>query len=304
MNNTSCFILGLFAAAGSVSAETVFTGEARYDGRIVRQNDKEITVQPKKGAEVTIPRDQATAIYDDDGNLIWSHPSIVKTDPTPEGKTRIEIPQTETGGPYRGLHLGLGGSFGVLWPSGLVSSFPLGTTPEYSYDFTITGTGAWYYTNDQAITFSLGYARRNVPIAGIIESGSTGNGYWPMDYIDARIGHRSHSGIFFIEPGLLTAINLTRAALIVDTASGRYTNTSYGTPAYLALYLSIGANIQITRQVFGFGAVRAEHGITPAVTGEAPTATDITGKVLSTAPIRLIPFGISFQLGTTWRFEL
>lgn len=304
MNNASRFVFALLAASSSVTAETIFTGDARYEGRILRQNEKEILVQPKKGAAITIDREQATAIYDDEGNLIWSHPSIVKNDPTPEGKAKVEIPQTESGGPYRGLHIGVGGSFGGFWPSGLVSSFPLGTTPSYRYDFTITSNGAWYYMNDQAVTFSLGYARRIMPIDGISESGSTGNGSWALDYIDARIGHRSHSGIFFIEPGLLTAVSLARAALIVDTASGRYTNSSYGTPTYLALYLAIGAHFQITRQIFGFAAIRAEHGFTPAVTGEAPTATDITGKVLSTAPIRLIPFGVSVQVGATWRFEL
>ncbi len=282
----------------------MFTQNGRIDGALVRQSEKEIAIQPKGAAEIVLNRSEILTLHDDEGNLIWSHPSIVKNDPTPEAAMKIELPAQESGSAYHGLHVGLAGSFGALWPSGLVSNFPLGTTLDYSYGFEIAGTSAWYYGGNHALVFGLGYARRNIPISGIIEKGITGNGTWAMDYLDVRLGHRSHSGIFFIEPGLLTAVNLTKAPLTVNTATGTLTNNSYGTPTYVALYLSVGANFPITRQIFGLCSVRVEHAISAAVTGNAPTATDVSGNVLSTAPINLVPFSISVQLGATWRFDL
>jgi hypothetical protein len=303
VNAASTITLCIFFCS-ALNAESVFTQNGRLDGNLVRQNEKEIVIQPKGAAEIILNRNEVLTLYDDEGNLIWSHPSIVRNDPTPETATKIELPAPEPGSAYRGLHVGVSGSFGLIWPSGIVSNFPLGTTIDYNYGFEIAGTSAWYYGNNQALIFGLGYARRNMPIAGIIEHGVVSNGYWPMDYLDVRIGHRSHSGIFFIEPGLLTAVNLTKAPLTVNTASGTWTNNSYGTPTYLALYFSMGASFPITRQIFGLCSVRVEHGISPAVTGAAPTATDVSGNVLSTAPINLVPFGVSFQLSATWRFDL
>lgn len=290
--------------AGNVSAETIFTSEARYDGEIVRQNEKEIVVKNKNTPEVTIPREQVTAIYDNDGNVTWSHPSIVKNDQTPEKETKLEIPSTETTGPYRGWHVGIAGAFGVIWPSGIFSSFPLGTTPGYRFAYEAGARAAWYYSNQNALSLGLGYARRNVPISGIIEGGNTNNGYWPMDYLDARIGFRSHSGIFFIEPGIVTAINLTNAPLTVETATRTLTNSTYKTPTYVAFYISVGANIPVTKQIFAFAAARVEHAVTPAVSGDAPTATDVNGKILSTAPINLILFSASLELGISYKLDL
>jgi len=281
-------------------AETVFTSDARYDGEITRQNEKELAIKNKNSPEVVIPREQITAIYDNDGNVTWSHPSIVKNDQTPEKETKLELPSTEATGPYRGWHVGVAGAFGVIWPSGIFSSFPLGTTPDYRVAYEVGARGAWYYSNQNALTFGLGYARRNVPISGIIEGGNANNGYWPMDYLDARVGFRSHAGIFFFEPGIVTAINLTNAPLTVETASRTLTNSTYRTPAYVAFYISVGANFPVTKQIFAFAAARVEHGVTPAVSGDAPTATDVNGKILSTAPINLIMFSASLELGVLY----
>lgn len=296
--------LAILCIAGNLAAETVFTNDGRYDGEITRQNEKELAIKNKNSPEVVIPREQITAIYDNAGNVAWSHPSIVKSDPTPEKETKLEIPSTEATGPYRGWHVGVAGAFGVIWPSGIFSSFPLGTTPDYSIAYEVGVRGAWYYSNQNALTLGLGYARRNVPISGIIEGGNANNGYWPMDYLDARVGFRAHAGIFFFEPGIVTAINLTNAPLTVETASRTLTNSTYRTPAYVAFYISVGANFPVTKQIFAFAAARVEHGVTPAVSGDAPTATDVNGKILSTAPISLILFSASLELGVLYKLDL
>jgi hypothetical protein len=295
-------LVGLFSQA--LFAATVFTREGRSDGELKKQNEKEIVIQPKSGPEIVIPREQILAIYDNEGTLLWSHPSIVQSDPTPEKKTageKIELMNTDSPARYRGWHLGATGGFGVVWPSGLFSSFPLGTGPDYRPVIGIEATAARYYQNNQALTLGLGYTRRNIPVTGISESGVTGNGYWPIDYLDLRVGHRTHADIFFLEGGLLVAVKISNAPLNVETASQNLTSSAYDPRSYFAVYAAFGINFPITRQLFGLCMVRVEHGLTAAVTGNAPTATSVAGDVLSTAPISLVPFSATIQLGAAWR---
>lgn len=287
---------------GAVHAEAVFTADGKIEGKILRNDDKTLVLQPSPGNEVSLVKENVLAIYDDEGNLIWANPSIQQNDPTPEAKgRRIELPPATGRLNYRGLHLGVAGAAGMLWPNATFSTFPLGTSPDYRMMFEGKASAAWYTDDKSAFVGSLGYAARRIPVHGINASGVIADGYWPMEYLDVRVGYRLHSDIFFIEAGLLTAITLANAPLTVETTSRTITNYDYTPRTYLALYFAVGMHLPITQQLYGTAMVRVDHAVTPALTGAAPTATGVAGEVISTAPISLVPLSGSLELGLSWR---
>ena len=299
-------VIRIFALLGLVTlptyGETVFTESDKVTGKLTRNSDTEVVVQPPTGAAVALPKEKVLAIYDDEGNLVWSNPTIQQNDPTPEAKDRrLELPPAGGRLNYRGLHLAATGGVGVLWPNATFSTFPLGTSPDYRLMSEINATAAWYREDNQALVAGLGYAARRFPVHGINAGGVIADGYWPMDYLDVRAGYRFHSDIFFIEAGLLTAIKLANAPLTVETTSRTITNYDYTPRTYLALYFSVGMNMPITQQLFGIAQVRVDHAVTAALTGNAPTATGVAGEVVSTAPISLVPLSGAVQLGLGWR---
>ncbi|MFO1469517.1 MAG: hypothetical protein U1F27_00595 [Turneriella sp.] len=303
---SGAFFSGVFLIVGllvrHLHAETVFTETEKFTGKMLRNTDQEVTLKPEKGGEISLSKEKVLAIYDDEGNLIWANPVIQQSDPTPEAKgRRIELPPESGRLNYRGLHLGVAGSAGMLWPNATFSTFPLGTSPDYRPLFEGKAAIAWYTDDKQAFVGSLGYAARRIPVHGINASGVIADGYWPMEYLDVRAGYRLHSDIFFLEAGLLTAIKLANAPLTVETTSRTITNYDYTPRTYLALYFAVGMYLPITQQLYGTATVRVDHAVTPALTGAAPTATGVAGEVISTAPISLVPLSGSLEIGLSWR---
>lgn len=301
----ACFV-GIFIFVGllapQIHGETVFTETEKFSGKMLRNTDKEVALKPERGSEISLSKEKVLAIYDDEGTLIWSNPAIEQNDPTPEAKAaRMELPRASGRLNYRGLHLGVAGGAGMLWPNATFSTFPLGTSPDYRVMTEINATAAWYTDDNQAFVGGLGYAARRLPVHGTSAGGVIADGYWPMEYLDVRAGYRMHSDIFFIEAGLLTAIKLANAPLTVETTSRTITNYDYTPRTYLALYFSLGMNMPITQQLYVTAQVRVDHAVTPALTGNAPTATGVAGEVISTAPISLVPLSGSLQLGLSWR---
>ena len=287
--------------APQIRGETVFTETEKISGKMLRNTDQEVALKPEKGSEISISKEKILAIYDDEGGLIWANPAIQQNDPTPEAKERrLELPPASGRLNYSGLHIGAAGGAGMLWPNATFSTFPLGTSPDYRVMTEVGATVAWYTDDSQAFVGGLGYAARRLPVHGI-NAGVIADGYWPMDYLDVRGGYRFQSDIFFLEAGLLTAIKLANAPLTVETASRTITSYDYTPRTYLAIYFSIGMNLPITQQLYGIAQVRIDHAVTPALTGNAPTATGVAGEVISTAPISLVPLSGSLQLGLSWR---
>lgn len=294
--------ISLFLAfCASIHAETVFTADGKVEGKLLRNDEKTVVVRPLKGAEVSLVKENVLAIYDDEGTLIWSNPAIEQNDPTPEAKAaRLELPRAAGRLNNRGLHLGVAGGAGMLWPNATFSTFPLGTSPDYRVMTEVNATAAWYIDDSQALVGGLGYAARRLPVHGI-NAGVIADGYWPMEYLDVRSGYRMHSDIFFIEAGLLTAMKLANAPLTVETTGRTITNYDYTPRTYLALYFSLGMNLPITQQLYVTAQVRIDHAVTPALTGNAPTATGVSGEVISTASMSLVPLSGTLQLGLSWR---
>ena len=288
--------------APQIRGETVFTETGKSSGKMIRNTDTEVTLKPEKGSEITLGKEKVLAIYDDEGNLVWSNPAIEQNDPTPEAKDRrMELPRATGRLNYRGLHLGVAGGAGMLWPNATFSSFPLGASPDYRVMTEINATAAWYLDDSQAIVAGLGYGQRRIPVHGIYAGGVIADGYWPMDFLDVRAGYRVHSDVFFLEGGLLTAIKLADAPLTVETTSRTITSNGYTPRTYAALYFALGMNLPITQQLYLTTMVRVDHAVTPVVTGNAPTATGVNGEVISTAPISLVPLSGTLQLGVSWR---
>ena len=291
-----------FAICASIHAETVFTADGKVEGKLLRNDEKTVVVQPLKGPEVSLVKENVLAIYDGEGSLIWSNPAIQQNDPTPEAKAaRMELPRATGRLNYRGLHLGLSGGAGMLWPNATFSSFPLGASPDYRVMTEINATAAWYTDDSQAIVAGLGYGQRRIPVHGIYAGGVIADGYWPLDFLDVRAGYRIHSDIFFLEGGLLTAIKLANGPLTVETASRTITSYDYTPRTYLALYFALGMNLPITQDLFAMGFVRIDHAVSPAVVGNAPTATGVSGDVISTASMSLVPLSGNLQVGLSWR---
>ncbi len=298
-----CTILSaLSLLAPQIRGETVFTETEKFSGKMVRNSDKEVTLQPGNGSEISLNKEKVLAIYDDEGNLIWANPAIQQNDPTPEAKDRgMELPAASGRLNYRGWHLGLTGGAGMLWPNATFSSFPLGASPDYRVMTEMNATAAWYPDDSQAIVATVGYGQRRIPIHGINAGGVIADGYWPMDFLDVRGGYRIHSDIFFLEAGLLAAINLANAPLTVETASRTITSYDYTPRTFAALYFALGMNLPITQQLFATAMVRVDHAVSPAVAGNAPTATGVNGEVISAAPLSLVPLSGTIQLGLSWR---
>lgn len=295
----------LFACA-AISAETVITTGEKVQGKVLSIEDQRVVVRLASGEQVSLVKENILAIYDDEGREIWKSPTIVENDPTPElkgDKERIPLSQGTSVPRYRGLHIGLTGSYGILWPNATFSRFALGSSPDYRPLAGGQASAAWYFDDSQAVVGSLGYTARQIPIRGITAEGYIGDGYWPMDLLDVRAAYRVHSDFFFIEMGLLTALSISNAPLTVQTTNRTITNNSYTPKSYLALSFAIGINMHVTGQLYALSILRIDHAITSAVTGDAPTSTGVAGEVLSTAPIALLPMSGSIELGVAWRFN-
>jgi len=285
-----------------IYGETIFTETEKFSGKMIRNTDQEVTLKPEKGSEISLSKEKILAIYDDEGGLVWANPVIQQNDPTPEAKERrIELPSATGKLNYRGLHLGVAGGAGMLWPNATFSSFPLGASPDYRVMTEINASAAWYLDDSQAIVTGLGYGQRRIPVHGIYADGVIADGYWPMDFLDVRAGYRIHSDIFFLEGGLLAAIKLANAPLTVETASRTITSYDYTPRTYVALYFALGMNLPITQNLFITAMVRIDHAVSPAVVGNAPTATGVSGEVISTASMSLVPLSGTLQLGLSWR---
>lgn len=306
-------MLSLTVCAGNfLSAATVFTQDGRVDGELKRQTDKEIAVQPKNAAEVVVPRERITAVYDDEGKLLWSHPSIVKNDATPDAKsgTKLEIPGNDVGQHHKGIHVGVVGGYGIGYGNSTFSTYPISTGPGYAGMLEIGANLAWYSDTTGAWTGGIAWARREVAIQGInaVNLGAQGNGYWPIQFIDLRVGYRFHSGIFFLEPGLLFAIKTADAPITILTASSSVTGTVSDTQqkSFVAISLALGIKVPVAERFHFLAFIRVDHGVTPVLTGNLATSEGAANYgqpivVTSTAPVSLLLLEITGQLGLTYR---
>lgn len=308
MNTASRFFLhlALLASCPGLAAATIITQDKRFSGKITRDGKESISLKLESGGDITLLRNDILTVYDDEGALIWSHPSILKAEtPESEAKSKIEIQQAEIKSPFRGLHFGLTGGYGIGYGNATFSSYPLGSGPDYRTSLEVNASAAWYFSPTGALAFGLGGSQRDIAVKGINAAnlGVTGNGYWPMQFFDLRAGYRFQSDIFFVELGLLAAISTQYVPLTIETANSTTTGLLANTTqrSYVALSLALGANIPVWNQLFIITFVRADHGVTPAISSDIATAVDTNNNATSTAPLSLVPLTITGHLGVAWR---
>jgi hypothetical protein len=305
VNRTSAIAFAFFLNS-ALNAITVFTTDARHDGVILSENPREIILRKKDKTQITLNRDEILTMYDDQGNLLWTNPSIVHHDPTPDlppEQNKIQLPPSGTGGGYKGWHIYLSGSVGVSGPNATFGKFPLGMGPDFlPGSFDICSGAAWYFQPNQAIVGGLGYASRPLLVKNINVQGAAGDGYWSLQYFDLRGGYRVHSGSWFIEAGLIAAVPVGGTALRLDTTSGTLQSHAYDVRTYGALYGTLGSYFEITGRLHALAMLRVEHGITAAVVGNTPTSTGYGGGVNSYGELTLVPIVVALQLGVGWQY--
>lgn len=294
------------ALCANLAAATIFSQDKRFQGKITRDGKESVTMKLERGGEITLLRNDILTVYDDDGRLIWSHPSIIKPENGErDAQDKIEINQSETKSPFRGLHFGLTGGYGIGYGNATFSTYPLGSGPDYRTSIEVNASAAWYLNPAGAVTFGLGGSARDIAVKGINAAnlGVTGNGYWPMQFFDIRAGYRFQSDIFFIELGMLAAISTQYVPLTIETVNATTTGMLANTTqrSYAALSLALGVNIPVWNRLFIIGFVRADHGVTPVISSDIATAVDNNNRATSTAPLSLVPLTIMGHLGVSWR---
>jgi len=225
----------------------------------------------------------------------------------PEGRVEanpsIPFPQPiQKTASAQSLDLGLTANAGAIWPNGTLSSMPLGMGPDYGITGEVLALAAWYWDSRSALTLSLGYARRNLCVTGILEENAVRNAKWPIDYGIMRTGYRAYStDIFYLEGGFTLSVPLYTAkatfAPAVNTAS-----TQYSTPVSFSLFIAIGAKIPLANGFSFLSAVTFGQALSTTISGNTPTATDVSGNVVSSAPLRILPTDIALLLGIVKNF--
>jgi hypothetical protein len=313
VNTASRFFFALLVTAlfSQLAAATIFTRDARYVGKIISEDKENIVIhissfEDPKGDDISLRRSDILTIYDDEGTLVWSDQTIIKDNNADrDGKDKIEIQQSEIKSPYRRLHVGLTGGYGIGYGNATFSSYPLGSGPDYRSAIEVNASAAWYFNPSGALTFGLGGSARSFAVKNINAAnlGVQGNGYWPMQFLDIRAGYRFQSDIFFIELGALAAISTQNVPITVENASSTTTGMLANSTqrSYAALSLALGVNVPVWNQLFIIGFVRADHGVTPAITGDIAVVTDNNNNVISASPLSLVPLTITGHLGVAWR---
>lgn len=301
-SSLSGFLL-LFAAffLTPVSAALVVTKFDQIRGRIVRLEENRVILQADSGSEMNLSKEIILTIHDDEGKLLWSNPSIVLEDTTPDkpaapGRFIIakERPKWE---------IEASGGIGLMSVSTWFSTFPLGVRHDYRHLLEFNATGVRNLEGGGAFTASLGYSQRNLTASGITTDNVYGVAVWPMRFIDLRLGYRIREDWLFVEAGLLQTIQIGNSPLSIDSGSKttELSDARADTGGYLAFYLSLGAIIPVYRNLSGLLALRYDHGITSAVDASVATQTGASGEVVSSAPLRLIPWSVTLHLGVNYR---
>jgi len=305
MRLTVCAFLLTFVCASSGHAATIFTSDGSVAGEILEETKNFVTIRNKTGIKEKIARDKILTIYDDEEKLVWSHPTIAKSDSTPDqSPQKIELSTMQARGKFRGVHLGATGALGYGYGNATFSSYPLSTGPDYRHLFEVGGNVAWYLTEMMALTGGVGYGQRLMPVKGLtVANVGAGNGYWAMQFIDVRAAYRIQADFLFFDAGILTAIKLADAPLILETASATISQSIGGVTqqSFAAISLALGVNFALSQNLFLTSLVRVDHGISRAISYNVASATDTAGNVISTAPLSLVPLAASLQLGAAWR---
>ncbi|GAB4427809.1 MAG: hypothetical protein OHK0011_09860 [Turneriella sp.] len=291
-------LLLLALLASPAHAALVVTEEGQVRGQIIRLEENEVTVRLESGTVQTISKDKILTVHDDEGRLIWSHPSIVLNDTSPEKASepaKLNLtPQRRADWEIEAA-LGLGLMSSTAW----FSTYPLGVKHDYRLLTEFNLTGLYDLDGSSFVTASLGYSQRDMTANGVTIDGLYGVAVWPIQFIDARLGYRIREEWLFVEAGLLQAFQVGASPVTIDggSRSTTFADARAATGGYLGFYLALGAAVPVYRDLEGLIMLRYDHGLSSAVDAKIATQTAPDGTVVSSAPLHLVPWSVSAHVG-------
>ncbi|HNE20356.1 MAG TPA: hypothetical protein PLF85_11595 [Turneriella sp.] len=279
-------------------AALIVTEEGQVRGQIVRLEEKEVTLRLESGTVQTINKDKILTIHDDDGKLIWSHPSIVVNDTSPDkpGET-AKLNLTPQRRPNWEIEATFG--LGLMSSTAWFSTYPLGVKHDYRMLTEFNLTGLYNLDGSSYLTASLGYSQRDMTANGVTMEGLYGVAIWPMRFIDARVGYRIREEWLFVEAGLLQTFQVGASPVTIDggSRSTTFSDARASTGGYLGFYVALGIIAQVYRDLEGLFMLRYDHGLSSAVDAKIATQTAPDGTVVSSAPLHLVPWSVSAHVG-------
>jgi hypothetical protein len=290
--------------ASPAHAALVVTEEGQMRGRIVRLEETEVTVRLESGEEQKISKQKILTIHDDEGKLIWSHPSIVVNDTSAE---RPDEPAKLHVAPHRRTNweIEVTGGAGLMSSTTWFSTYPLGVRHDYRMLTEFNLTGLYNLDGSSFVTASLGYSQRDMTANGVTMDGLYGVAIWPMQFIDARLGYRIREDWLFVEAGLLQTFQVGASAVTIDggSRSTTFSDARASTGGYLGFYVALGVMAQLYRDLQGLFMLRYDHGLSSAVDAKIATQTAPDGSVVSSAPLHLVPWSISAHVGLRYPLD-
>lgn len=291
-------ILLLALLASPAHAALVVTEEGQVRGQIVRLEENEVTVRLESGSTKSLNKEKILTIHDDEGRLIWSHPSIVVNDTSPE---KAGEPAKLNLTPQRRADWEMEATFGLglMSSTAWFSTYPLGVKHDYRMLTEFNLTGLYSLDGSSFVTASLGYSQRDMTANGVTMDGLYGVAIWPMQFIDTRLGYRIREEWLFVEAGLLQTFQVGSSAVTIDGGSRAttFTDARASTGGYLGFYVALGVIAQVYRDLEGLFMLRYDHGLSSAVDAKIATQTAPDGTVVSSAPLHLVPWSVSAHIG-------
>lgn len=279
-------------------AALVVTEDGQLRGQIVRLEETTVTVRLETGTAQTISKEKILTIHDDEGRLIWTHPSIVVNDPSPEmpGET-VKTKLTPRRRPDWEIEAGFG--LGLMSSTAWFSTYPLGVRHDYRMLKEFNLTGLYNLDGSSYLTASLGYSQRDMTANGVTLDNLYGVAVWSMRFIDARLGYRIREDWLFVEAGLMQTIQVGASPVTIDggSRSTTFADARASTGGYLGFYLALGGIAQVFRNLKALFMLRYDHGLSSAVDAQIATQTAPDGSVVSSAPLHLVPWSVSAHAG-------
>lgn len=273
------------------------TDAGQVRGKIIRLEENEVHVRLESGAVETIAKDKILTIHDDEGRLLWAHPSIVVEDDTENVEKLVLAPKRH---PLWELEASFGA--GLMSSTTWFSTYPLGSKHDYRLLQEFNLMGLYNLDGSSYLTATLGYSERELAANGVTIDGLYGVAVWPMRFLDLRAGYRIREDWLFVEAGLLKSFQLGTSPVIIDGVS-RSTTLSDAravTGGYWGFYLGLGAIMQLYRGLEGMLLLRYDHGLSSAITAQIATQTATDGSVVSSAPLRLVPWSVGAHIGVRY----
>ena len=279
-------------------AALVVTEDGQVRGQIVRLEETTVTVRLETGTAQTISKEQILTIHDDEGKLIWTHPSIVVNDPSPDKPGETAKPNLT---PQRRPDWEIEATFGLglMSSTAWFSTYPLGVKHDYRMLTEFNLTGLYNLDGSSFVTASIGYSQRDMTANGVTIDNLYGVAIWPMQFIDARLGYRLREDWLFVVAGLLQTIQVGASPVTIDggSRSTTFADARASTGGYLGFYLALGLIAQVYRDLEGLFMLRYDHGLSSAVDAQIATQTATDGTVVSSAPLHLVPWSVSAHAG-------